>query len=234
MPLNLPHEGSNFPNSKTWPTNCRKYTLASSQMERSRCNGSGTYHGAMLAGAAVFWLWLPLDQFLKVVQPMIVALSIMAAGLLVRLNHGMPVLDWKSLNVVDRKVLTQKIVELTREYMVVLLVQATTLTALLVLAVKNSQLPTAWQEPMLAIAGGLLALSVARTSYIVRRDHDIVRLQKKLIDDAADRETLENAQKEALSNVTAIRASVFARPPSRKHRLGPRNRLGDAAASLFE
>lgn len=163
--------------------------------------------GAMLAGAAVFWLWLPLDQFLKVVQPMIVALSIMAAGLLVRLNRGMPALDWKSLNVVDRKVLTQKIVELTREYMVVLLVQATTLTALLVLAVKNSQLPTAWQQPMLAIAGGLLALSVARMAYIVWRDHDIVRLQKKLIDDAADRETLENAQKEALSNVTAIRAS---------------------------
>jgi hypothetical protein len=53
----------------------------------------------------------------------------------------------------------------------------------------------------------IIALCVARMAYIVWRDHDIVRLQKKLIDDSADREAAAKAQEEALSNVTAIRAS---------------------------
>ena len=46
-----------------------------------------------------------------------------------------------------------------------------------------------------------------RLGYIVWRDHDIVKLQKKLIDDAADREALEKAQKDALSNVATMRAA---------------------------
>jgi hypothetical protein len=36
---------------------------------------------------------------------------------------------------------------------------------------------------------------------------DIVRLQKKLIDESADREAVDKASQEALSKVTAIRAS---------------------------
>jgi hypothetical protein len=44
-------------------------------------------------------------------------------------------------------------------------------------------------------------------SYIVWRDYDIVRLQKKLIDESADRETVDKAHEEALSKVSAIRAS---------------------------
>jgi hypothetical protein len=161
-----------------------------------------------LAGAAVFGLWLPLDSFSKIVQPLIVALSIMAAGLLVRLNRGMPTLDWKSLETNDRKILTQKIVELTREYLFVLFLQAVTLAVFLVLAAMDSnKLPSAWQRPTVSIAGGLLALCVARMGYIVWRDHDIVKLQKKLIDDAADREAREKAQNEALSNIAAVRAA---------------------------
>jgi MFS family permease len=165
---------------------------------------------AMLVGGAVFWRWLSLDDFLKIVQPFIVALSIMAAGLLVRLNRGMPTLDWKSLEATDRKLLTGKIVELTREYLFVLAVQAVTLTAMLVLDVVASdpkRIPTPWQQPALAVGGALLALCVARMAYIVWRDHDIVKLQKKLIDDAADRDALKQSQEEALSTVAAIRAA---------------------------
>ena len=162
----------------------------------------------VLVGAAVFWLWLSPDQFLKIVQPLIVALSIMAAGLLVRLNRGMPTLDWKSLEVNDRKILTAKVVELTREYLFVLLSQAITLIILLVITVSDlAQFSSTRQRATLAVAGGLIALCVARMAYIVWRDHDIVRLQKKLIDDSADREAAAKAQEEALSNVTAIRAS---------------------------
>jgi hypothetical protein len=164
--------------------------------------------GAMLAGAAIFGLWLTLAQLMGIVQPLVVALSIMAAGLLVRLNRGMPTLDWKSLETADRKLLTQKIVELTRQYLIVLSLQAVTLAALLTLAVEEPiRVSSAWQKVILAFVGGLLALCLARMAYIVWRDHDIVRLQKKLIDDSADREAIEKAQQQALSNVAAIRAS---------------------------
>ncbi len=44
-------------------------------------------------------------------------------------------------------------------------------------------------------------------AYIVWRDYDIVRLQKKLIDESADRETIEKASADALNKVTAIRES---------------------------
>jgi hypothetical protein len=164
--------------------------------------------GAVLGAAAVFGFLLTLAQFLKILQPVIVALSIMAAALLVRLNRGMPTLDWKSLDVNDRKVLTQRIVELTREYMIVLSVHAVTLLVLLGLAIQDAgTLSSAVQKAIMASAGGLVALCLARMAYIVWRDFDIVRLQKKLIDDAADREAVERASQEALSKVSAIRAS---------------------------
>jgi hypothetical protein len=168
--------------------------------------------GVLLAGAAVFGLLLTLAQFLKILQPLIVALSIMAAALLVRLNRGMPTLDWKGLDVNDRKMLTQKIVELTREYMVVLSAQAVTLIVLLVLATKE---PTALSSPtqkgIMALAGALVALCGARMAYIVWRDYDIVRIQKKLIDDSADREAVDKASQDALSKVASIRASGLPR-----------------------
>lgn len=164
--------------------------------------------GALLAGAAVFGFFLTLPRFMNILQPLIVALSIMAAALLVRLNRGMPTLDWSSLDTNDRKILTQKIVELSREYMVVLAVHAVALVVLLVLAVKEPTTFSPWMQiAALALAGGLVAFCAARMAYIVWRDYDIVRLQKKLIDDSADREALAKASQEAFSNVTAIRAS---------------------------
>lgn len=162
----------------------------------------------MLAGGATFSLLLTHDQFSTVLQPANVAISIMAAALLVRLNRGMPTLDWKSLDTEDRKVLTGKIVELTREYMIVLTIQAATLGTLFVLAVidhKRFSLPI--QKTFMGIAGVMVALAVARMAYIVWRDYDIVRLQKKLIDDSADRDAIEKASKDALDKVAAIRAS---------------------------
>jgi lysylphosphatidylglycerol synthetase-like protein (DUF2156 family) len=170
--------------------------------------------GFMVAGGAIFGLLLPMEQFAKVLQPLIVALSIMAAGLLVRLNRGMPTLDWKSLDSKDRKILTGKIVELTREYLTVLAIQVFTLAVLLVLAlVDPAHFSASIQKWMMALAGAAVALCLARMAYIVWRDYDIVRLQRKLIDDSADRETVEKASKDALNKVSAIREASFRPPP---------------------
>jgi hypothetical protein len=157
---------------------------------------------ALFAGA------LSLSQVIAALQPLIIAISIMAAALLVRLNRGMPTLEWKSLDSRERKILTQKIVEVAREYLTVLSIQAVTLAALVgVLMEKDSTVIATWERYLLAALGALVGLCVARMAHIVWRDYDIVRLQKKLIDDSADRETVDRASEEALSKVANIRAS---------------------------
>jgi hypothetical protein len=169
----------------------------------------------MVSLGFVFWRWMTLALLADILQPLIVALSIMAAALLVRLNRGMPALDWKSLEIAERKILTQKIVELTREYMIVLSLHGVTLAALLIVVVnKTSGFDGIWygQQGVLAAIGALLGLCICRMGYIVWRDSDIVRLQKKLIDDSADREAIEKASADALSNVTSIRASGLREP----------------------
>jgi hypothetical protein len=171
---------------------------------------------SFVVGASFFWRCVTLADLSSILQPLIVAISIMAAALLVRLNRGMPTLDWKSLDVSDRKTLTGKIVRLSREYMVVLSIQALTLLLLLIVQLENAGLQSAlvgdgdMQSPLvqrviLALTGGFLALSIFRMAYIVWRDYDIVRLQKKLIDDSADKEAVDKASAEALSKVAAIR-----------------------------
>jgi hypothetical protein len=44
-------------------------------------------------------------------------------------------------------------------------------------------------------------------AHIVWRDTDIVKLQKKLIDDSADRQAIVKASQDALTTVNAIRSS---------------------------
>lgn len=160
----------------------------------------------LLIGVVLF-ARLSFADFAKVLQPLVVALSIMSAALLVRLNRGMPTLDWKSLEPTERKQLTEKISNLTREYAVVLAIHGVTLGVLLALAASNGQISVELQRGMLTLAGGLLALCVSRMSYIVWRDYDIVRLQKKLVDDSADRDAIETAQKEAADKISNIRAT---------------------------
>lgn len=163
----------------------------------------------------VFCRWMSFDLLQEISQPLIVAISIIAAALLVRLNRGMPTLDWQSLEVADRKILTQQIVELSQEYMFVLAVAFATLSLLLFISVTSGselrELPYA-SEVTLGLLGGMLGLCVSRMGYIVWRDTDIVRLQKKLIDDSADRQAIEKASKEAITTAASIRAAGLKDP----------------------
>ncbi|MBA4174542.1 MAG: hypothetical protein C0511_18290, partial [Hyphomicrobium sp.] len=63
--------------------------------------------------AGLFAWAVPLVRLFGAVQPLIVALSIMVAAVFVRLNRGMPTLEWKSLEPEKRKELTTSIVAVT-------------------------------------------------------------------------------------------------------------------------
>jgi hypothetical protein len=162
----------------------------------------------MAATGFVFSRWITLALLKDILQPLIVAISIMAAALLVRLNRGMPTLDWKGLEIAERKILTHRVVELSREYMYVLALLFGTLIILLALSLIKEKTFYGWSHGpaiVLAALGALIGLCVRRMGHIVWRDTDIMKLQKKLIDDSADREAIVKASQDALTTVNAIR-----------------------------
>lgn len=176
--------------------------------------------GTILICAGLFAGLVPPARLFAAVQPLLVAASIMAAAILVRLNRAMPTLDWKSLEPAGRRQLTQRVVDLNKEYLSILAVQALLASALISLVVAGD---TAVCQATDVIArlisggvGGLLGLAVFRMGYVAWRDYDIVKLQKHLIDAAGDKD-FEEAQNKAASEVVAtIKTSELQRYEQKK------------------
>ena len=145
-------------------------------------------------------------------QSMIVALSIMVAAIFVRLNRAMPTFEWKSVEFESRSKLTSEILALSREYCVILGVDAIALVGLLTLTVVGkddvrSFWPNWFQAATAGTIGGIAALSIARMAYVIWRDYDIVRLQKDLIDKVAAQESTEFETKSATEKIAAMRSA---------------------------
>lgn len=164
---------------------------------------------------------VPLVRLFGAFQPLIVALSIMVAAVFVRLNRGMPTLEWKSLDPVKRKELTSSILLVTTEYGWIISINAIALAGLVTLSVIGKDAAGLWpewiQRAVSSSVGGLVALCAARMSYVVWRDIDIVRLQKHLIDETASREANDRERLVADEKVASIRSanvrSVEVKPP---------------------
>lgn len=171
--------------------------------------------------AGLFAWAVPLVRLFDAFQPLIVALSIMVAAVFVRLNRGMPTLEWKSLDPEKRTVLTSSIVSLTTEYGWIIGINAVVLAGLVMLSVigkTDAGLWAEWVRRFISGAiGGSMSLCSARMAYVVWRDIDIVRLQKRLIDGAAARESNERESTLAESKVASIKATnvrpVEVKPP---------------------
>ena len=150
-----------------------------------------------VAGVVViFWAFVPLERLFDAFQPMVVALSVIIAAIFVRLNRGMPTLEWKSLERQKRTELTARIVELSKEYVAIVAINGTALIALVTLVVAGkdhtmANLSVPIQKGVAAGVGALFSLCLARMAYVVWRDCDIMELQKYLIDNAAERDDKE-------------------------------------------
>lgn len=174
----------------------------------------------LLATGLFAWA-VPLVRLYGAFQPLIVAFSIMVAAVFVRLNRGMPSLEWKSLDPDKRKDLTASIVSVTTEYGWIIATNAIALAGLVTLSVIGTTDAALWpvgiRRTIAGAVGGLIALCAARMAYVVWRDIDIVRLQKRLIDGAASRESDERERALADDKVASIRAanvrSVEVKPP---------------------
>lgn len=172
--------------------------------------------------AAGLFAWaIPLVRLFDAFEPLIVALSIMVAAVFVRLNRGMPTLEWKSLDPNKRADLTSSIVRVTAEYGWIIGINAIALTVLVSLSVVGKSDAGLWPEWLRRATSGavgtLVSLCAARMAYVVWRDIDIVRLQKSLIDEAASREANDRERALADEKVSSIRSAniqpVEVRPP---------------------
>lgn len=171
--------------------------------------------------AGLFAWAVPLVRLFGAFQPLIVALSIMVAAVFVRLNRGMPTLEWKSLDPDKRKDLTASIVSVTTEYGWIIGINAAALVGLVTLSVIGAEEAALWPEEasrtVAGVVGGLVTLCAARMAYVVWRDIDIVRLQKRLIDGAASKESAELELALADEKVARIRGAnvrpVEVKPP---------------------
>ena len=162
--------------------------------------------------AALFGWGVPLVRLFDAFQPMIVALSIMIAAIFVRLNRGMPTLEWKSLELEKRTQLTTRIVDLSREYGWIIAINAAVLASLVALTVVGkAEVRATWpswlRQIMSGAIGGGAALCVARMAYVVWRDLDIVNLQKHLIDTSAARDAEAIETKASTDKIAAIRSA---------------------------
>jgi hypothetical protein len=174
----------------------------------------------LLATGLFAWA-VPLIRLFGAFQPLIVALSIMVAAVFVRLNRGMPTLEWKSLDPAKRKDLTASIVSVTTEYGWIIGINAVALAGLVTLSVIGPTDAALWPDgirrAIAGMVGGLVTLCAARMAYVVWRDIDIVQLQKRLIDGAALRESDERERVLAGEKVTGIRSAnvrqVEVKPP---------------------
>ncbi|MCC2098285.1 MAG: hypothetical protein KDJ29_15420 [Hyphomicrobiales bacterium] len=171
--------------------------------------------------AGMFAWQVPLARLFGAFQPLIVALSIMVAAVFVRLNRGMPTLEWRSLDPDKREDLTDSIVKVTTEYGWIIAINAAALLGLVTLSAIGPVDVALWPEgtrrTVAGVVGGLVTLCVARMAYVVWRDIDIVRLQKRLIDDTASKASAERESTLADEKVAHIRSAnlrpIEVKPP---------------------
>jgi len=170
----------------------------------------GTIAVTILAAGLFGWA-IPLARVFSAIQPVTVALSIMVAAVFVRLNRGVPSLEWKSLDPTKRKDLTASILNVTTEYGWIIGLNATALACLITLTAIGhgdaAQWPLWIRRSVSGGFGALIALCTARMAYVVWRDIDIVRLQKRLIDEAANKEEVERQRAVAEERVSNIRSA---------------------------
>lgn len=173
----------------------------------------------VLAVAGLFWAAVPLHRLFDSFQPMVVALSVIVAAVFVRLNRGMPTLEWKTLERGKRTILTSKIVELSKEYVTIVAITGAALVTLVTLVVIGkdavASLSTQLQKLISASIGALFSLCLARMSYVVWRDCDIIELQKYLIDNVAERDERELEIKSADAKLTEMKSAGLQKQPTR-------------------
>lgn len=166
--------------------------------------------------AAAFYVAVPIGFVIQASQQTSICLSIMIAAVFVRLNRGMPTIDWKALSRNEKERLTAMVEAIAKEYAGIAAICGITLIGIITLSAIASHIPATSVEPIghwiSGFFGGAMTLCISRFGYVIWRDVDIVTLQRTVIMAADQR---ERDAKKAQDIADGMKASATARIPHR-------------------
>ncbi len=172
--------------------------------------------GLVLAGIAA--AGINITRLYRIFQPIVVCLSIMAAAIFVRLNRGMPSLEWKAITPKERMDLTGAILRLAKDYVIGLGITFFTICLLIGFSLfKPSDLmffTISQKKIAVFVFFSSLFSSLIWMGYVIWRDLDIVKLQKTIIDSAATKEENDAQIAEASAKIEASKSSGLRAPPT--------------------
>lgn len=140
--------------------------------------------------------------------------AIIVAAVLVRLNRGVPSLEWKYVNADALESLLSRLEDIAKVYIAVVLLATVSILVLLAVVFIENLTFAAKAETVLwlsAAFGALLGILLSRMAYVVWLDFDIVRLQKQVIISAAEAEQAKEQTKVAEDKITSIAATRLPR-----------------------
>ena len=140
--------------------------------------------------------------------------AIIAAAVLVRLNRGVPSLDWKAVDVEAAERLLRRLEEVAKVYIALIAMTLISITILLAVIYLNTQAFSYKRDIMVALSasfGTILGLVLGRMAYVVWLYLDIVRLQSAVIVSAARAEEAKKQEKVASEKLATIEATRLPR-----------------------
>lgn len=141
---------------------------------------------------------VPLDGWPGSAKSIITVLAIFAAAILVRLNRGIPTIDWSKVDSEKRKNLVEQIRDLSISYGITLGCISFVLLAFLIseraeiplwAGFQFEDIPAYLRQIGSGLAGASVGFIGARMAYVVWKDIDIVDLQAEVVVIAAKAET---------------------------------------------
>lgn len=137
--------------------------------------------------------------------------AIFAAAVLVRLNRGLPSVEWKFVEEDALKRLMDRMEEVTRDYVAVLLVIFSGMVSAVTLLVIGDDFDWGGVEitrVVSGICGGLFGLSLSRMAHLVWLDVSIFKLQRAVVESSAKATSVANHAKAAASKIVGMSDAI--------------------------
>jgi hypothetical protein len=136
--------------------------------------------------------------------------AVIAAGILVRLNRGVPSLDWKAVEKDAVEGLLARLEQTAKVYIAIIGLTLLSIIVLLGIVYVNALTSDSKYQLLMVLStifGILLGLVIGRMAYVVWLDLDIVRLQAVVIRSAVNAEDVKKQGETATEKLAAIGAA---------------------------
>lgn len=137
--------------------------------------------------------------------------AIFAAAVLVRLNRGLPSVEWKLVEDEALDNLLNAVEKIAKDYVWVLSIVMTGIIMTVILFVVGDGFvyrEVKVSNSISSVTGAIFGLSISRMAHLVWLDIDIVRLQRKVVESSARQKQIENQTETASKKIDQMREAL--------------------------